>query len=536
MPPQDSLIQLLNTRLEQNLQLQRINACQAESLKKLTEQGEQQQAKINELLSRIAWLNRQLFGRKSEKPAHLDPNQLPLFEDISTIKQTEEEIASAREAAIEEIEAETVHKKKERCKRKVLENLPVIEMLIEPEDPDLEKYKRIGEERTRSLEFEPGRLYVKEIIRPKYGLKDNTILPEEGKNTVVIASLPLLPIHKGLPGASMLAEILLQKYEYHVPFYRQVRSFRHLGLHISETALNGWFKPACGLLRPLYEELKKEVLSSDYVQVDETPLPVIDKESHQAKKEYLWVARSVMNRQVFFHYDDGSRSGKTAGNLLKTFKGYLQSDGYSAYNVFEGKEDVCLVACMSHIRRSFEKALDENKSLAEFALKEIRRLYQIERMADEKDMKDDERKALREKLAVPILNSLEKWIENTCPLVLPKSRTGQAVAYSYSLWPGMKNYLKEGRLKTDNNPAENVIRPIALSRKNFLFCGNHESAENTAVICSLLSSCKELEVNPREWLNDVLAKLPYYTRPGAEKDIKELLPKYWKEGKSNKIQ
>ena len=221
MTQQDPLIQLLNIQLEQNLQLQRINACQAESLKKLTEQGEQQQAKINELLSRIAWLNRQLFGRKSEKLAHLDPNQLPLFEDLSPKEQTEEEIASAREAAIEEIEAETVHKKKERRNRKLLENLPVIEVLIEPEDLDLEKYKRLGEERTRSLEFEPGRLYVKEIIRPKYGLKDNTILPEKGKSSVVIASLPLLPIHKGLPGASMLAEILLQKYEYHVPFYRK---------------------------------------------------------------------------------------------------------------------------------------------------------------------------------------------------------------------------------------------------------------------------------------------------------------------------
>lgn len=536
MTRQDPLIQLLNIQLEQNLQLQQINACQAESLKKLTEQGEQQQAKINELLSQIAWLNRQLFGRKSEKLAHLDPNQLPLFEDLSTVKQTEEEIASAREAAVEEIEAETVNKKKERRNRKLLENLPVIEVLIEPESLDLEKYKRIGEERTRSLEFEPGRLYVKEIIRPKYGLKDNTILPEEGKSSVIIASLPLLPIHKGLPGASMLAEILLQKYEYHVPFYRQVRSFRHLGLPISQTTLSGWFKPVCDLLRPLYDELKKEVLSSDYIQVDETTLPVIDKESHQAKKEYLWVVRSVMDRQVFFHYDDGSRSGKTVEKLLKPFKGYLQSDGYSAYNVFDGKEDVCLVACMSHIRRSFEKALDENKSLAEFALKEIQRLYQIERMADEKSMKDDERKVLREKLAVPILDSLEKWMEKTYSSVLPKSRIGQAVAYSYSLWSRMKNYLKEGRLKIDNNLAENAIRPIALSRKNFLFCGNHESAENTAVICSLLSSCKELEVNPREWLNDVLAKLPYYTRPGAEKDLKELLPKYWKGEKSNKIQ
>jgi hypothetical protein len=119
--------------------------------------------------------------------------------------------------------------------------------------------------------------------------------------------------------------------------------------------------------------------------------------------------------------------------------------------------------------------------------------------------------------------------------VLPKSRMGQAIAYSYSIWPRMKNYLKDGRLLIDNNLAENAIRPIALSRKNFLFCGNHQAAENTAIICSLLASCKEVRVNPREWLKDILAKLPYYLKPGAKKDLKELLPNHWNVPESNII-
>jgi len=511
---------LIKTQQEQLLQ-------QSESIKQLTD-------RVNELLSQIAWLNRQLFGRKSEKLAHLDPNQPSLFEEVVP-QQTTEEIESARQTAIEQIEVSSVEKKKERRQRKLLENLPVIEVVIEPEDVDTEKYKRIGEERTRTLEFEPGRLYVKEIVRPKYGLKDSTALPDEGKSSVLIAPLPLLPIYKGLPGASMLAEILLQKYEYHVPFYRQIQAFRHLGLQIPENTLNGWFKPACELLAPLYEELKKEVLSSDYIQVDETTLPVIDRDAHQAKKEYLWVVRSVMERQVFFHYDDGSRSGKTAETLLQSFKGYLQTDGYNAYNVFEGKNEVCLVACMSHIRRSYEKALDEHKSLAEHALKEIQRLYRIERMADEKEMSDKERKALRKKLATPILDAFEKWMKDTYPTVLPKSRIGQAIAYSYSLWSRMKNYLKDGRLMIDNNLAENAIRPIALSRKNFLFCGNHRAAANTAIICSLLASCKGTGINPREWLNDVIAKLPYYCQPGKTKNLKELLPAHWSYTNSNEL-
>jgi len=502
---------------------QQIVVSQAESIKQLT-------GRIDELLSQIAWLNRQLFGRRSEKLACLDPNQMSLFDPLSSVRQTAEEMEAARQAAVEQVEqteAPSLERKNERRQRKLLENLPVVEVVIEPEGVDMEKYKCIGEERTRMLEFEPGRLYVKEIVRPKYGLKDNTLPPGQGQSGVVIAPLPLLPIHKGLPGASLLAEILLQKYEYHAPFYRQVQAFRHLGLHMPENTLNGWFKPACELLAPLYEELKREVLLSDYVQVDETTLPVIDHESREAKKEYLWVVRSVMDRQAFFHYDDGSRSGKTAEALLATFKGYLQCDGYNGYNVFNDKPQVCLVACMAHIRRAYEKALAEHKSLAEYALGEIQRLYRIEQTADKEQLSPQRRKELRERLATPILAAFEKWMAETYPTVLPKSRIGQAIAYSYSVWARMKNYLKDGRLMIDNNLAENAIRPIALSRKNFLFCGNHQAAENTAIICSLLASCKGAGVNPREWLRDVLARLPYYCQPGKPKNLKELLPAHW---------
>jgi len=515
---------LIKAQQEQLLQAQELNASLAETNRQLTE-------RVNELLSQIAWFNRQFFGRKSEKLAHLDPNQRSLFEEYLSMAQPAEEIEEARQAAVVQITEPAVNRKEERRQRKLLEDLPVVEVVIEPEGVDLEKYKRIGEERTRTLEFEPGKLYVKEIIRPKYGLKDNTVLPEEGKGSVLIASLPLLPIHKGLAGASMLTEILLQKYEYHVPFYRQVKAFHHLGLRIPEQTLSGWFKPACELLAPLYEELKTEVLESDYIQVDETTLPVIDHDAHKAKKEYLWVVRSVMKKQIFFHYDDGSRSGRTAEKLLQSYKGYLQSDGYDGYNVFEKKKDVCLVACMSHLRRAYEKSLDEHKSLAEHALKEIQHLYRIEQMADEQELSTEERKDLRLKLAVPVLNAFEKWMEETYPTVLPKSNIGKAIEYSYTRWERMKNYLKDGRLMIDNNPVENAVRPIAISRKNFLFCGNHQAATHTAIICSLLASCKGSGVNPREWLNDVIAKMPYYCQPGKTKSLKELLPLYWNRDK-----
>ncbi|MGL5981547.1 MAG: IS66 family transposase [Phocaeicola sp.] len=529
----ETLELLVTAQMEQIRHQQQANESLAESNKELLAQSGKLQQKIDELLSQVAYLNRQLFGRKSEKLAALDPNQLSLF-DTAPSPEEQAQLDTAHDQAISSIRNYESQERKERRNRKLLEDLPVVEITIEPQGIDLSLYKRIGDERTRSLEFEPGRLYVKEIVRPKYALKDNSALPPSGASCIVIAGLPASPIYKGLAGASMLAEILLQKYEYHVPFYRQVKAFRHLGIRISESTLSGWFKPVCTLLAPLYEELKKQVLATDYIQVDETTVGVIDKEKRKSNKEYLWITRSVMDKLLFFHYDNGSRSHQTIRNLLKPFTGYLQSDGYSGYNLFEEKEGVCLVGCLAHIRRYFEKSLDENRAFAEHALKEIQELYRIERMAEKEELSYEARAQLRHKLAEPILESFEKWMESTYSQVLPKSLIGKAIAYAYALWPRMKRYLEDGRLQIDNNLAENAIRPFTISRKNFLFCGNHEAAENTAIICSLLATCKAQEVNPREWLNDVIARLPRYLEKGSEKPIKELLPNAWKLEHSNK--
>lgn len=529
--------------MEQSQAAELLIKSQAEQIRRLTEANENlvtqvsgMQERIDKLLSQIAWFTRQFFGRKSEKLSRLDPNQLSLFEPVESAQEQLVEIEAAREAAERKIETGERQATRKRSNRNILDGLPVVSVVVEPQGIDMGYYKRIGEERTRTLEFEPGKIFVKEIVRPKYGLKDNLTPAATGTASVAIAPLPLLPIYKGLPGASLLAEILLQKYEYHIPFYRQVRQFRHLGVKIPANTLDGWFKPACELLKPLYGVLKEEILKADYIQVDETTLPVINKESRKANKEYLWIARSVMKKLVFFHYDDGSRSQETACSLLGSYAGYLQSDGYAAYNAFDGKGQVCLISCMAHIRRRYESSLDENGPLAAYALKEIQNLYRIEAMADEKSLSFEGRAELRMELAAPIMDSLEKWMERTYPTVLPKSRMGEAISYSYTLWPRMKNYLKDGRPKIDNNLVENALRPVALSRKNFLFCGNHQAAENTAVICSLLASCKESGVNPREWLNDAIAKMPYYQKPGNEENLKMLLPNNWGKQESDKIQ
>lgn len=254
MIQQDIMEQIIRSQQEQIAGLLEANRSLVESNGRLLEQTDALQQKIQELLSQIAWLNRQLFGRRSEKLAVLDPNQLSLFNPVPATGQNED-IREEDSSAAAPSKAKPDGKKKEsRRNRELLEGLPVIEVVIEPDRVDLDRYRRIGEERTRTLEFEPGRLYVKETVRPKYGLKDNLSLPKEGESGVIIAPLPPSPVYKCLAGSTMLA-VAPQKYEYHVPFYRQVKEFRHLGVRLSESTLSGWFKPVCELLRPLYDEL-----------------------------------------------------------------------------------------------------------------------------------------------------------------------------------------------------------------------------------------------------------------------------------------
>lgn len=499
--------------------------------KNQSEQIKNLQERIKELTAQVAWLNRQLFGRKSEKLRVYDPNMPDLFADeFSGLRQQAEE---KRDEAVEKIEKESVEDvKRNRQNRKMIEDLPVLETdTIEPEGVDLSLYRRIGEEITKVVKHKPGMLYVKVIIRPKYALKDSTLLPPAGQKGVEIAPMPLMPVDKCIADTSLLAEILLQKYEYHVPFYRQIQQYRHLGMKgLTESTLDGWFKKTVELLKPLYEELKWEVFSCDYVQVDETTVPVINREKHKADKEYLWMVRSVMERLVIFHYDGGSRAGAVIESLANqyNFKGYLQCDGFAGYETaFKANPDVRLLNCLVHIRRHFEQALDENREMAQHALTQIQHIYKIERQCDEAGLSYDERRQTRQELSRPIMEAMKVWMETEGIKYSPSSLTGKAITYAYTKWDNIIRCLDDGRLYWDDNLAENVQRPITLSRKNFLFCGNHEAAVNMSVICSLLATCKAHDVNPRVYLNDVIAQMPYHKK-ATQEELLNLLPHKWK--------
>jgi transposase len=519
------------SQMEMMLQpLQQVNASQAETIKKLTEQNESLQSRIKELTAQVAWLNRQLFGCKSEKLPVIDPNYPDLFSGM--LPENARQIADAHDEAVEKITKTREERRQEKKNRIMMEDLPVLEQVIlTPDNLDTNLYKKIGQEVTRIVEHKPGQLYIKEIIREKWGLKDNTATAPKGMSGVLIAPMPLLPIYKGIAGASLLAEILLQKYEYHMPYYRQIKQYSHLGMKgLTENTVDGWFKQTVELLRPLYEVLKAEVMKADYVQADETTTPVMNRDTHRAAKEYLWMVRAVMERLVLFHYDQGSRAGAVIESLANryNFKGYLQCDGFAGYETaFKTNPNVWLVNCMVHIRRHLEQALDENRQMAEHGLTEIQHLYKIEHMCDDAGLSPDERKAKRQELARPIMEAMKLWMETEGVKYSENSLIGKAITYAYTRWDNMMRYLEDGRILLDNNLAENEIRPITLGRKNYLFCGNHEAAQNMAVVCSLLATCRNHDVNPRDYLNDIISQMPYHTKASHEK-LLQLLPHKWK--------
>ncbi len=513
------------SNLEANLSKLEDNVTQLEETKRKLS------GNISKLESELAWLRKKIFGKMSERFISTDPDsrQLDIFgEQLSDEEREELEKASHQD---KELITRTITVNKPRTTRKdiSLENLRIEETIIDPEGINLDDYVCIGSEQTNKLAYKPEEFYVKRTTRRKFALKSGLQIAQEEqkqRSTVVIAPLPDSPLHKSMADTSLLSEIIIQKYLYHIPFHRQIARFTDLGVRISSSTVGDWFSQSCELLKPLYDLLRQRVLSSDYIQVDESTIPVIDNEKKRAVKGYLWVVRKPANGEVFFHYDRGSRSEKTAMMLLHDFKGAIQSDGYQVYKRFETLDGKLMLGCWAHARRKFDEALQENKKLATEALLQIQALYAVEREADEMGATPEQRKELRSSKAYPVLVTFEKWLYDNYNALLPQSRTAKAIAYTYSIFPKLSRYHLDGCYRIDNNLVENAIRPLAIGRKNYLFCGNAEAATRAAVVYSLIGSCKAAGINPSEWLQDVLSKIHSYTR--SNRNLEDLLPLIWK--------
>lgn len=492
--------------------------------KQLTEKDQT----IIKLKQQIEMLQRKIWGKSSEKYIPEDPQQRKLDFDGLDLLPEEKELATSAKEEIEQYKTIRikVQEKSHPVRKPLPDGLPREETHIYPQNINLENYTELAPEITEVLERDPARWYVHRIIRHKYVLKDKSLVQDSEKQ-IITAPMPLLPIAKSYAGATLLADIIIDKYVNHLPFYRQIQMFKQQGISIAPATINGWFAGVADLMRPAYYRLKERVLHSGYIQSDETTIPIINNEKHKTINGYIWMIRAVTEDLVFFHYDYGSRAQKVALQLFKDYQGVIQSDGYAVYDIYENKKGVLPIGCWAHARRKFEEALKEDKARASYALEQIGLLYDVERRADTENLSDAERSELRSRLAYPIMVAFEKWMLSEYPKVLPKGRIGNALRYTYNIYHKLTRYHLDGRWKIDNNLGENAIRPIALGRKNWLFCGNHESAENAAIMYSMLGCCKAHKVNFRDWLVFFLDNIHNYD-DDYTKDLAELLPHNFK--------
>lgn len=456
-------------------------------------------------------LKRLIYGSKSERYINLDNNQLSMFEELVAKKE-------------EELEKHTVIYQREKAKKEkqkpvrsvIPAHFPRVEEVIEPDNVDPNAIK-IGEEITELLEIKPMTIFVRRIVRPKYALPK-----DQG---VVIAELPSLPIPKGNASSSILAFILISKFVDHLPLYRLLQIFKRQELVISKSTIGGWVAKTSELLEPLYDTFKEKFLeNADYIQADESPIKVQDKlKKKTTHRGYMWVYRNPDKKQILFDYHKG-RGRKVPEDFLRNFNGTLQSDGYVGYKNMDTNGDITLLGCMAHARRYFEKALDNDPKRADYVLLLIQKLYKIERELKEKEASVEEVKKQRQKRAVPILKEIKNYLELEKDNTLPKSPISIAINYTLNIFDNLKEYVNDGKFEIDNNSTENAIRPLAIGRKNYLFAGSHESAQNIAMFYSFFSTCKVHNINPHTWLCDVINRIPEHK---ANK-LTELLPNNWK--------
>ena len=442
-------------------------------------------------------LKRLVFGSRHERFVPTTPQeQLGLGLDVQTTAAPAPSIQKIEYTRkTKEASAENLH----TGRMKLPANLPREKVVIEPVE-DVSGWRKIGEEITEELDRIPGKLFVRQIVRPKYAKPNG-----EG---VVIADLPTRPIEKGIAGPGLLAQIIIDKYTDHLPVHRQIQRFEREGIKLSASTLTDWIGATCTLLDPLYEVLRKQVLSSDYLQADETPIKVLDKDKKgTTHRGYHWVYHAPQERLVLFDYREG-RGREGPGECLKDFKGHLQTDGYIVYEDFDEKPGITLLHCMAHARRKFDEAKDNDLIRASHVLTEMQKLYALERQGKENELSADELYGLRQREAGPILDGLKEWMLENYKDVLPQSAIGQGIFYSLQRWDKLSIYTTDGRLRIDNNLVENAIRPVAIGRKNYLFAGSHNGARRAAMLYSFLGTCKMNHVNPFDWLKDVLIKIP----------------------------
>lgn len=477
-------------------------------------------SKILSLENKVRWLEEQFklaqqrkFGRSTEK-------NLPIQMEIVFDEEPGIEVEETTEATAEEVEKISYTRRKvKQCGRKLdTSKLPRERQLHDL--PEIEKVctcgcqlEKIGEDISEQIDYIPEQLKVIEHIRAKYTCRRC--------ETVKTADRPESPLTKSMAGASLITDVIIKKYEHHLPLYRQSKIFTQQGFEIPDNTLGNWVMGAAEVLLPLGEVLWQQMAKIKTLQADETPVKILKPD----KKGYMWVYHSCdpQNRFILFEFSL-TRGAENVDCRLKDYQGHLQTDGYSGYHTQRKRAGVINFGCWDHARRKFVEVVKisgNNKTgKAGEMLKIIGQLYEVESEAKGKDF--EERKQLRQEKAKPILALIYSKLQKiNAP---PQSALGKAVYYALNQWPYLSRYIDYGEVEISNCWVENQIRPFALGRKNWLFVGNEVSANKAALLYSLIQSCKLNHIEPRRYLIHVLNQVHKMRR--KETDPVTLLPQF----------
>ena len=463
-------------------------------------------------------MRRAVYGRKSEK---LHPDQLQLaLEDLEAALAEAEEAAPARTTSRRA-------RKRPRAERNIGHlpaHLPRTEQVIEPESTQCPcgcgEMARIGEDRTERLDIVPAQLRVIVTVRPKYACR----VCEEG---VTQAETPAHLIEGALPTEGAIAHVLVSKYADHCPLYRQSQIYARSGVDLHRSTLAGWVGAAAFHLKPVVDRLASHLRQSGKLFMDETRAPVLDPGRGRTKTGWLWaLARDDRSwggpdpPGVVYFYAPG-RGGEHAEIFLKGFKGVLQVDGYAGYNRLDGPDwQVRLAYCWSHARRKVHDVFDSDRSgIAAEGLRRIAEFYAIEDGV--RGASAERRLAERRSCTAPLIEEFGVWLTEQRARLSAKSRLGEALAYIARHWDGLMVFLEDGRVEMDTNCVENLIRPVALNRKNALFAGHDEGAAAWGRIASLIETAKLNGVEPYAYLKATLKAIAS-GHPASR--IDELLP------------
>jgi len=481
---------------------------------RLTEQQaalDARDARIRQLEEIIRTFQRKTFSGSSEQ---VSSAQLGLFNEA-------EEVAEAVEEAAVTVKP---HTRQRRGRPALPPELPREEIVYDLAEADKicphdgQALERIGEETSEQLDIIPAQVKVIRHIRLKYACPCC-------QAHVATADKPAQPLGKSMAAPGLLAYIATAKYVDALPLYRQTAQFERLGIQLDRTTLANWMVKCGALVQPLVNRLTELILEQPVIGMDETTVQVLDEPDKPAQStSYMWVmgAGPPDQRMRVFHYAP-SRSGSVPTLLLDGFKGALMVDGYTGYGAACRTYGIERLGCWAHARRKFFEAsklqAKGKTGRPDQALALIAKLYRVERETQE--LTPEQRHALRQERSVPVIETLETWLNKALPRVAPKTKLGEALHYLEAQWPALIGYLNDGRYPIDNNAIENAIRPFALGRKNWLFSKSPAGARASANLYSLIETAKGHKLEPYAYLRHVFKELPLVE---TVDDIDALLP------------